>query len=227
MKEQRVEAVERALSIVECFTAKDREFTLTELSEHTGLYMSTILRLCGSLERYGYVLRRPSGHFRIGPSLWRLGALYSQAFEPAEIIRPKLREIVEKTKETATFYVRDGNDRICLYRETSPHSLRFDLDEGARLTMDRGAAAHILRAFSDEPSAGTSAENEAIIKAGFVMSDGERTPNVSAVAVPYFDPAGKLRGAFGISGPSFRFDSDARNLALQVLRDAAYPFRET
>lgn len=216
MKEQRVEAVERALSIIECFNAKDRQLTLTELSELTGLYMSTILRLCGSLERYGYILRRPSGHFRIGPSLWRLGALYSQAFEPAEIIRPTLREIVAQTKETATFYVRGGNDRICLYRETSPHPLRFDLDEGTRLTMERGAAAHILRAYSDDARDG----DEAIRQAGYVMSDGERTPNVAALAVPFLNATGELRGAFGISGPSFRFDAAARNAALDILRDA-------
>lgn len=222
MKEQRVEAVERALSIVECFTAKDRELTLTEISELTGLYMSTILRLCGSLERYGYVTRRPSGHFMIGPSLWRLGVLYSQAFESAEIIRPILREIVQKTMETATFYVRDGNDRICLYRETSPHALRFDLDEGARLTMDRGASAHILRAFSDDAKDG----DEAIRKSGFVISDGERTPNVAAVAVPFLDAAGGFRGALGVSGPSFRFDIDARNAALQVLKDAINKVRK-
>ncbi|MWB77952.1 helix-turn-helix domain-containing protein [Pseudooceanicola sp. 216_PA32_1] len=218
MKEQRVEAVERALSIIECFSAADRELTLTEISELTGLYMSTILRLCGSLERYGYIVRRPTGEFRVGPSLWRLGSLYSKGFEQAEVIRPVLREIVEKTKETATFYVREGDDRVCLFRETSPHSLRFDLDEGARLTMDRGAGAHVLRAFSDD----ARPEDDAIRTAGFAISEGERTPNVTALAVPVLDPTGGIRGALGVSGPTFRLDQDARNAALAVLQAASH-----
>lgn len=217
MKEQRVEAVERALSIIECFSAKERELTLTEISKLTGLYMSTILRLCGSLERYGYIVRLTKGQFRVGPSLWRLGSLYSQGYEQAEVIRPRLREIVEATKETATFYVREGSDRVCLFRETSPQSLRYDLDEGVRLTMERGASAHVLRAYCAE----ARPEDEVIRQAGFVISDGERTPNVTAVAVPVLDSAGKLRGALGVSGPTFRFDAAAKERALCALRNAA------
>lgn len=217
MKEQRVEAVERALSIIECFSAKERELTLTEISQLTGLYMSTILRLCGSLERYGYIVRLPTGQFRVGPSLWRLGSLYSQGFEQVEVIRPRLREIVEATKETATFYVREGDDRVCLFRETSPQSLRYDLDEGVRLTMERGASAHVLRAYSKD----ATPEDEEIRRAGFVISEGERTPNVTAVAVPVLDAKGELRGALGVSGPTFRFGTPAKERALSALRNAA------
>lgn len=217
MKEQRVESVERALSIIECFSAKERELTLTEISHLTGLYMSTILRLCSSLERYGYIVRLPSGQFRVGPSLWRLGSLYSQGFEQAEVIRPRLREIVAATKETATFYVREGDDRVCLFRETSPHPLRFDLDEGVRLTMERGASAHVLRSYSND----AAPEDEDIRCAGFAISEGERTPNVTAVAVPVLNSAGKIRGALGVSGPTFRFDAQAKDRALIALRNAA------
>ena len=217
MKEHRVEAVERALSIIECFSAEARELTLTEISERTGLYMSTILRLCGSLERYGYIVRQPTGQFRVGPSLWRLGTLYSRGYAQAEVIRPVLRGIVERTKETATFYVREGDDRVCLFRETSPLSLRFDLDEGVRLTMQRGAGAHVLRAFSTD----ARPEDVAIRSAGFAISEGERTPNVTAVAVPVLDPTGGLRGALGVSGPTFRMDQDAKDAALAALQDAS------
>ncbi len=215
MKEHRVEAVERALSIIECFTIDRQELTLTQLSQETGLYMSTILRLCGSLERYGYIVRNGSGEFRIGPSLWRLGSLYSRGFERAEIIRPHLVELVATIKETATFYVRDGNDRVCLFREVSPHALRFDIDEGSRLPMDRGAAAHVLRAYS-KPLPDSDHE---VRKIGHVVSISERTPGVSALAVPVFDRFGNLRGALGLSGPSFRFDENARSEALAALLD--------
>lgn len=213
MKEQRVEAVERALSIVECFSATRRELTLTELSEECGLYMSTILRLCGSLARYGYIVREPTGKFRIGPSLWRLGSSYSRGFEQAEVVRPVLKALVKATKETATFYVQDSSDRVCLYREVSPHPLRFDLDEGARLPMDRGAAAHVLRAWS----ASATPEDRALRSAGFAESNSERTPEVAALAVPVLNAAGELRGALGLSGPSFRFDATSRKAALVEL----------
>lgn len=222
MKEQRVESVERALSIIEAFSAKDAELTLAQLSEETGLYKSTILRLCKSLERFGYIVRKPSGKFRIGPSLWRLGSLYSRSFELSEIIRPELRILVDETSETATFYVREGNDRVCLYREVSPHPLRFDLDEGSRLPMDRGAAAHVLRAYSED----ARPEDHAIRQAGYVISNAERSPEVTAVAVPVFKRSGDMRGAIGVSAPSFRFDHDACRRAIGSLTSAATRLRD-
>ncbi len=213
MKEQRVEAVERALSIIEAFSIERKELTLAEIAKETGLYKSTILRLCGSLERYGYIVRTHTGIYRIGPSLWRLGSLYSRNFELSEAIRPQLKDLVYQTRETASYYVRELNERICLYREVSKEPLRFHLDEGARLPMDRGAAAHILRAFS-EPFDGAE---QNIRTAGFAESNAERSPQVAAVAVPVFSPNGKLRGALCISGPSFRFDSKAREEAIEKL----------
>lgn len=217
MKEHRVEAVERALSIIEAFSAEKTELSLSDIAEETGLYKSTILRLCGSLERYGYIIKMPSGLYRIGPSLWRLGSLYRRGFEMGDIIRPELKKLVLLTKETASFYIQEQNDRVCLYREVSPQPLRFHLDEGVRLPMDRGAAAHILHAFS-EPY---PAEYEEVREQGFAISDSERTPQIAAVAVPLFNSSGKLLGALGLSGPSFRFDEEARKYGSEVLKAAA------
>jgi len=57
MATDRVEAVERALGILGAFTAEQGALSLRELAGATGLYKSTILRLCGSLEHFGYLRR--------------------------------------------------------------------------------------------------------------------------------------------------------------------------
>ncbi|MGO2393107.1 MAG: helix-turn-helix domain-containing protein, partial [Halomonas sp.] len=75
-KQNRVEAVERALTILEAFTDQERSLSLVTLAERTGLYKSTILRLIGSLERFGYIVREGDGTYALGPSLWRLGNLF-------------------------------------------------------------------------------------------------------------------------------------------------------
>lgn len=217
MTEQRVEAVERALSLIEAFSAQDTELSLAQLHEATGLYKSTILRLAGSLERYGYLVRKPSGNYRIGPSLWRLGSLYSRSFELGEIIRPELTRLVDQTRETASFYVQEGRDRVCLYRENSPEALRFHLDEGSRLPMEKGASAHILRAFGPQ----FAPELDEVRSQGFCETDSERSPQIAALAVPVFGEQNVLRGALALSGPSFRFDAEKRQKALGLLRDAA------
>jgi DNA-binding IclR family transcriptional regulator len=195
MSEQRVEAVERALSILEAFGERADRLTLARLAEETGLYKSTILRLAASLERYGYLNRSEEGLFRLGPSLWRLGSIYRRGFDLGEQIRPELRRLVEATGETASFYVRERNERVCLYRENSSHAIRHHLDEGSRLPLDRGAAGHVLKAFGG----GNDEFGRATRRAGFYVSVGERNPDVSAVAAPVFGPSKELRGALAVS----------------------------
>lgn len=226
MKEQRVEAVERALSILEAFNAQRQTMSLSELAKETGLYKSTLLRLAASLERFGYLTRSPEGRFRIGPSLWRLGSLYQRSYALGDLIRPELRLLVGATGETASYYIREDNERVCLYRENSKELLRYHIDEGARLPMDRGAAAHVLRRH-DDPTGRFFGE---ITLKDTVETVGERSPHVAAVAVPVFLSDGILRGSLAVSGPVARFGPEQREAARQELVFAArrlFQHRET
>ena len=216
MAQDRVEAVERALSILEAFGETRSELTLTEIAEETGLYKSTILRLAASLGRYGYLVRDDKGLFRLGPGLWRLGSSYRRNFDLDEFIRPVLRELVNETGETASFSVRDGDERVCLYRENSRHPIRHHLDEGVRLPLDRGAAGRVLLAHAE-----SGGSKNRIVRDGFAISVGERSPDVAAVAVPVLRADGAIRGALAISGLASRFDAAARENALPALQNAA------
>ncbi|MEN8834341.1 MULTISPECIES: IclR family transcriptional regulator [Rhodobacterales] len=205
MKEYRVESVEKALSILEAFSKEQKSLTLTEIAAETGLYKSNVSRLAASLERYGYLKRDPNRRFRLGPALWRLGALYRRSFELGESVRPALRQLVRDTGETASFYVPDQDERLCLYRENSPDPVRHHLEEGARLTMQSGAAGHVLAAFV----LGDSAAKARLEKDGSCISQGERNPHIAAVAAPVIDATGQFYGAVSVSGPQDRLDTYA------------------
>ncbi|MFM7211680.1 MAG: IclR family transcriptional regulator [Actinomycetota bacterium] len=217
MKEQRVEAVEKALSVLEAFSIERRTLSLSDIARETGLYKSTVLRLAFSLERYGYLKRGDDLQYRLGPALWRLGALYRRSFDMGETIRPTLRQLVEATGETASFYVLDQDERLCLYRENSSNPIRHHLEEGARLTVRVGAAGHVLAAYGlNDPKA-----RSRLAGAGFAVSEGERNPHVGAIAAPLFDAAGQFHGALAVSGPKDRFDHVAREAAIPVLLETA------
>ena len=221
MSTDRVEAVERALTVLNAFHAAKPAMTLGEIATATGLYKSTILRLAGSLERLGYLVRDENGVFRLGPALWRLGSIYRAQFDLGDAIRPELRRLVEATGETASFYIRQRQSRVCLFRHNSPHPARHHLDEGAELPLTAGASAHVLVAFAD----GKGAKAKAVKTRGYAISLGERDPQVAAVAVPVFDLAGEFRGALAISGLIGRFEQKARASALVQLRASANRLR--
>lgn len=215
----RVEAVDRALRILEAFASGRNVLSLKDISSHTGLYKSTILRLCGSLEAFGYVRRGPDGLFRLGPKVWELGKQYERSFDMEVYVRPVLRQIVDQTNETASLYVADKNERVCLYRENSRQAARHHVEEGVRLPLDRGAAGKILQAFNGV--AFSTKEREQIRRRGYYVSLGERDKYASSVAAPVFGPEGQCSGALAISGLRQRFTPEVqKKLAKIVVRRA-------
>jgi DNA-binding IclR family transcriptional regulator len=215
--EQRVEAVERALTLMEAFADGTRTLTLTELAARAGLYPSTALRLAGSLIRFGYLARGADGGYRLGPTPLRLGGLYRAGYDLAEQVRPALARLVALTGETGGFYVRDGERRICLFREASPRPVRLHIEEGAAMPLDRGASAHVLMAFTG----GTSPLHEAVRRRGLAISIGERDQETAAVAAPVFGGSGQLLGVLGVSGPMLRLGlAEAERIAPMVQGEA-------
>lgn len=209
-----VEAVDRALKILECFDEQAQEITLAELSRQTEFYKSTILRLAVSLERFGYLIRGESGRFRLGPATWRLGSCYRQGFDLSNLLRPELKTLCEETHETASFYIREGDSRICLYRVEPSRSIRHSIVEGASMPLNRGASGKVLSAFSDENS-----EHFAEVRAGgYAVSLGERDPEVAAVSVPLFSKSGRLVGALSVSGLITRFEESVHETFISALK---------
>ncbi len=213
----RVESVERALSILNAFSERETSLTLKRLSDKTGLYKSTILRLLGTLEHHGFILKRDNGEYCLGSSLWRLGTVYKNSFDSEKFIRPILASIRDQINETVAFYIKSGDSRICLYRENANREVCHHLNEGAQLPLDRGAAGRVLMAFS-------GAEGglfESIRKTGFYWSKGERNPDVCALAVPVISPSGDFKGVLSVSALIFRMDQSTVDELLPMLKTEA------
>ncbi len=213
----RVEAVERALGLLEAFADGTVRLTLSELAQKTGLYPSTVLRLFNSLERFGYLHRDADGFFRLGPSLWRLGVLYQNAFNLERHVRPVLQFLVDELGETAAFYIREDTRRICLYRRFANSAIGHHVEEGAELPLDRGASAHVLMAFTGA----TGEIYDRVRKDRLYVSEGERNPDASAVAVPVFGHNNGFVGALSVIGPTSRMVGETLQNSIAVIRQGA------
>ncbi|WP_298963789.1 IclR family transcriptional regulator [uncultured Roseibium sp.] len=217
MTANRTESVERALSILSAFSTQKPTMTLAEIAEETGLHKSTILRLTNSMRIYGFMQRNEDGSFSVGPSVWRLGLIFRRDFTRREHVAPSLKILAEATGETASFYVRAGNERVCLYRENSPNLLRFHVEEGMRLRLSTGASGLVLRRFSGEDVGDLSPFNEN----GTVSAAGQTNPNISSISTPVFTGSRELAGALTVSGLATRFDEGARAKAIPLLESLA------
>jgi DNA-binding IclR family transcriptional regulator len=219
----RVEAVERALLLLQCFSKAGEKLPLAVLAQRSGFYKSTILRLAASLVRMKFLRRDPEGLFSLGPELRRLGTLSHASISLEPLIRPVLEKLVAQTQETASLYVRDGSERICLYRVNSPLSARHHLDEGARHPLDSGAAGVILRAF--DPAADLDPDAARIRARGWANSEKGRDPDLAAVAVPLLNSQNELLGALTVSGLRSRLKASQFLLARTLLAHASAQLR--
>jgi DNA-binding IclR family transcriptional regulator len=213
-----VAAVERALSLLAAFDRDAPSLSLTELSDRTGLYKSTLLRLADTLESYGYLQRTEDGRFQIGPTPLHLGALYQSALRPGTVIMNKLRALVEATGESAAFNVRHQKVRVCAYRVDSPNMVRDHIQVGDVLPLDRGAAGVVLSAFAKPHDPAYARMRRQLV----ASTSGEVFSDMGAVSAPVFDAKGELFGALVISGPRSHFDKATLKKKEEiVLRSAA------
>ncbi|MDN3554830.1 helix-turn-helix domain-containing protein [Halomonas maura] len=132
MAQDRVEAVERALTVLEAFDSPQEAFTLAELAEATGFYKSTLLRLLGSLSRYDYVQRGGDGRWRLGHSPVRLARRHAPTRHLAARVQPLLDRLATDTGETAALLEAHPGDVECRLVALPGAALRHDLHPGSR-----------------------------------------------------------------------------------------------
>lgn len=210
-----VTAVERSLRLLEAFGLDDAHLSLAELSRRTALHKSTALRLARTLAARDYLVHQADGNWRLGRTVGWLGACYQAAFRVQDVVEPVLRELSATSGESASFYVREGQQRACVARVEGPQSVRHHVRVGAVMPLNLGAPGRVILAFSAQPGE----PYEQIRQRGYHVSIGERDVQVASVAAPVFGLMRQVLGSVCISGPVARLD-EARLMALapQLLR---------
>ena len=212
-----VAAVERALAILNAFDGFADSFTLTQVSEATGLYKSTVLRLLASLQRHHFVLKLSDGRYQLGPALSRLGSRFERSLKLEQHVAPVLQNIVNKTGETAALYTRQGDSRLCLLRVESPQSIQHHIYVGELRPMTNSASGKVLLTFE---RSGPRADLKALRSLPYVILGGHDV-ELAGIAMPIFGVGDKLVGAISVSGPLSRFDKPQVRRISDLLISAA------
>jgi len=217
MEGKGVAAVDRAFSIIESFRAGEASLSLQALAARTGLNKATIIRLIGSLEKTGCMMRLAHGEYALGPHRLRYGSLYQSPSHLADHLLPVLRGLVRDSGETAAFFVRDGDQRVCLHRVESTSALRLHLKEGERHPLLPGGTGRVMLAFAGE----TGGAFDRIRQDLYIVNVGEREPEISSVAAPVLRAGGDLVGAVSLTGPTGKFMNGSADRFVRLILPAA------
>ncbi len=233
-----VRSVERALSLLECFSHSRRRLTLNDLMEASGLPKTTVVRLIASLENRRFLEKDPSGTgYRLGPVLFRLGHVVEADMDLISVAQPTMRECAERTQESVEINVVIDDSRVCISKIDSVRTLRHVIPVGKRLPLCRGGSGKLLLAYlprqqqerilrENESQLGVSisdalAELDEIRKNGYVVSIGNRLAGAIAISAPIYGADGKFIAGFAISGASARYDDEEiRKVLAEVLAGA-------
>jgi DNA-binding IclR family transcriptional regulator len=159
------------------------------------------VRLLASLSHGGLLRKTPEGLWALGPEISRLASLYTASFSLEDVVLPVIKALVNKTGESVALHVKQGHQRLCLYRVDSPQLLRDHVRAGDVLPLDRGAGGRVLMAF-------TGAKGkiyDKIRKDGYIMVAGDRVPGLVGVSAPVCKGHGELVGALTLTVPESRF----------------------
>lgn len=197
-------AVDKALSVLSAFRTGDKALRVTELADRTKLYKSTVLRLLASLAHGGLMRKTTEGLWSLGPEVSRLATVYTASFSLEEVVLPVMHQLVAQTGESVALHIKQGEQRLCLFRVDSPQLLRDHVKAGDVLPLDRGAGGRVLMAFS-----GAKGKlYDKIRQDGYVHSVSDRVPGLVGVSAPVWKSNGQLVGALTLTVPESRFKEE-------------------
>jgi DNA-binding IclR family transcriptional regulator len=212
-KTKGIAAVDRALRVLDSFV-DENPLALAELARRSGLVKPTVLRALVSLAGAGYVVRLSDGRYQLGAKLMRLGLIYQRGFKLDDHVLPVLKRLADTTGESASFFVRQNDQRLCLFRVDSPQSVRDVVRPGSLMPIDETSSGQIFTTFGER---GNRTESRFSVFA----SAGIRDPQTASIATPIFGQEGQLCGALALSGPIQRFGAVETTRMTQQLIEAA------
>jgi len=222
----RIQALERAASILGAFTADEPELRLSDLAERLGLHKATTHRFLVNLEHLGFVERAPrSGKYRLGWRLFELGGLVSQRLDLWDEALPFLEGLVRDTGETGHLAVLEAGQVVYIERVETRRALRLpaaarrghpahatnlgkvllahaspDVVDGILLSGELPAFTHNTITSVDQ----LRIELASIKERGYSVDNEEYDEGLRCIGAPVRDSSGRVVAAIGIGGPVTR-----------------------
>lgn len=215
MSNDGVVAVERALSVLDCFRPGAEHLSLADFAARLPLHKTTIFRLLNSLARCGYVVREPDGRYGLGPRVLFLARVYERGFDLEAVVMPVLERLSADTGESAAYYVEGGEpgQRLCLFRHQPHEGLHSQVIAGSVMPPDKSSTGQVFAIWAQ----GERCDQVRLP----IFSCGARDPYTSSWSVPVIGQEDRFVGALTIAGPSARLKTvDANAFEAMILERA-------
>lgn len=232
--------IDKAFKILECIAENPENSTILAISRQTGIPKSTVHRVLTALADEQIVTPKQRSGYALTPKLLTIGFKGLGQKSVLDLAVPIMRNLSELTKETISFHVKSGMERVCIYRVEGEYPISSIVKIGDRGPLLKGSVGKVIAAFiSKQELSGiidTYLKEEKITPEqlpkimeklelaradGYAVSMGERQSGTASLAVPILDIAGHAIATLSIATIIERMTPNEIRQYAQIMRDAA------
>ena len=217
---ERNSTADRALNVLQMFADDRPEISAVEVAETLGVARSTAYRYLQTLVQAQFLAETGRGAFRLGLRIFELARIARRGYGLADLCVPAMRDLAERFNQTVLLTKQMGTAVVCLEREESRNQyVRLSYERGSILSINAGASALVLLAWTPEDRVRAMFENlslqkftpktltevDAIVErltqiraAGYAVTDGEVDPTAMGIAAPIFRPDGEVLAGISV-----------------------------
>jgi DNA-binding IclR family transcriptional regulator len=216
------QAVDRASALLALVVESGAPRSFTSLVDELGLAKSTTSRLLQALERSRLLQRDQSGAFRPGALFSLYAARPSSLHDLAELARPTLERLRERSEETVNLAVPRGTELVQIAQVDSRYVLGATNWVGVHVPAHCTALGKVLYAYGvlelpqgnlERRTAHSPVDHAQfdhmlveVRRRGWAVSLDELEVGLGAVAAPIRSVNGQVVAAVSVSGPTARIN---------------------
>ena len=221
-----VQTIERVSLILDMVGQNPQGMSIRDLSAGLKLPKGTVHRLLSSLSYFGYIRQDPETKcYFLGLKLMVLNAQLADQLDLRKVAEPILRDLAEKTKQTAHMVILDRNEVVYIEKiETQQPAggLKMASRVGSRNPVHSSAVGKVLLSYSPDEvveiflqekglprrTANTFTDpalfrgHMKVVKSqGYAIDDEENEQGIRCLGAPIFDGRGRAVAAISVFGP--------------------------
>ena len=237
-----VQAVDRALDILDCFDFRNHELSLREICSKTGLNKSTVFRLASNLVGRKYLNVNAAGRYTLGIRLFDLGSVVFSTFSLRKAASAHMTRLQQETSATVLLGALMDGQLVYLDKRDGGGTVRISSEIGWRRAPHYGMLGMVLMSslpnnvfdalvseYPLEPVTRSTITDPQelkqrmaqIAKDGYVVEYGEAVDGVIGVAAPVRDYTRKMVAAIGVALLEAQHDRASVERVLESVRNAA------
>lgn len=225
----KVKSLKKAMNVLEVFSIKNPELTVTQISQKLSLHKSNVHNILSTFNVLGYIDQDPETlKYRLGYKVLYLSYILNAHMSIQRIALPYMQKIADSTNENVYLAI-PSEDEIIYLESCSPYGIvPLRSLQGERAPMYCTGIGKAMLAFSSHTlkqkvllkekrkytentivdKTKLSNELDNIYKNGYAIDNMEHEFGIKCVAVPLLNNNNEPFAAVSVSGPSLRINDN-------------------